>query len=75
MGRPRKSIVWAHALSLDAAAEALSCRRKTLADAVDAGLLPRYQDPTSRRSRVLVVDLIEYIREHWPRTTTRRKSL
>jgi len=74
MGRPRKSTVWALAVSLDSAAEQLQCRRKTLADAVDAGLLPLYQDPTSRRSRVLVVDLIEYIREHWPRITTRRKS-
>jgi hypothetical protein len=61
-------------LSLDAAAEALDCRRKTLADAVDQGLLPLYADPTHpRRSRVLVVDLIEYIRGHWPRITTRRK--
>src|SRR5579864_9501370 len=64
MGRQRKSVVWAQALSLDAAAESLSCRRKTLADAVDAGILPMFQDPTSRRQRVLVVDLIEYICEH-----------
>jgi hypothetical protein len=74
MPRQRKSVVWAQALSLDAAAEALDCRRKTLADAVDAGTLPLHRDPTSKRHRVLVVDLIQYVREHWPRTIMRRKS-
>ena len=68
---PRKSVVWPQAMSLDMAALALDCRRKTLSDAVDMGLLPAYK--TDTRIRVLTVDLISYVRDHWPRTTTRRK--
>jgi hypothetical protein len=73
MGRPRKRALFPVALSLDSAADALQCRRKTLADAIGAGLLTAYQDPTSRRQRVLVSDLIDYIRVHWPRAQRRKK--
>jgi hypothetical protein len=53
-------------MSLDMAALALQCRRKTLADAVKAGKLKAYVDPThSRRSRILTENLQTYVRKHW----------
>jgi hypothetical protein len=73
MGRLRKRALAPVALSLDAAAEALMCRRKTLSDAAAVGLLPIYQDPTSPRKRVLVEDLVSYIRDHWPRAEIKRR--
>jgi hypothetical protein len=73
MGRMRKRALFPIALSLDAAAEALQCRRKTLSDAVTAGLLPLYQDPTSPRQRVLCTELADYIRINWPRTEIKRR--
>jgi hypothetical protein len=73
MGRLRKRAIMPVGLSLDAACEALQCRRKTLADAAAIGLLPIYQDPTSPRKRVLVEDLVSYIRNHWPRAEIRRR--
>lgn len=39
MGRQRKRALYPVALSLDAAAEQVMCRRKTLSDAVTAGSL------------------------------------
>jgi hypothetical protein len=68
----RKGALAPVALSLDAAAEALMCRRKTLSDAAAVGLLPIYQDPTSARKRVLVEDLVLYIRDNWPRAEIKR---
>lgn len=73
MGRMRKSALAPVALSLDAAAQAVQCRRKTLSDAVAFGYLNLHQDPTSRRQRVLVEDLVSYIRDHWPRAEIRRR--
>jgi hypothetical protein len=73
MGRMRKRALAPIALSLDAAAEALMCRRKTLSDAVAVGTLHLYQDPTSRRQRVLVEDLVSYIRDNWPRAEIKRR--
>jgi hypothetical protein len=73
MGRLRKRALAPIALSLDAAAEALMCRRKTLSDAVAVGTLQLYQDPTSRRQRVLVEDLVSYIRDQWPRAEIKRR--
>ena len=72
MGRPRKRVLAPIALSLDAAAESLMCKRKTLSDAVALGYLHLYQDPTSRRQRVLVRDLVAYV-ETWPRAEIRRR--
>jgi len=77
MGRPRKSALFPIALSLTEACEQLKCRRKTLVDAIMAGQLNIYQDPTSRRQRVLVTELCEYVRNYWPRAVIaahRRKS-
>jgi hypothetical protein len=73
MGRMRKRALAPVCLSLDAAAEAVMCRRKTLSDAAAMGLLPLYQDPTSKRKRVLVEDLVSYIRDNWPRAEIRRR--
>jgi hypothetical protein len=65
MGRPRKNAFYVLALSLDAAALALDCRRKALADAVKLGKLPAYKDPTSNRVRVIASDLVDYVRTEW----------
>jgi len=65
MGRPRKNSFYVIGLSLDAAALALDCRRKTLADAVKAGTLAAYKDPTSSRVRVLAQDLVTYVQTEW----------
>jgi|HubBroStandDraft_6_1064221.scaffolds.fasta_scaffold107040_1 hypothetical protein len=73
MGRMRKRALAPVALSLDAAADALMCKRKTLSDAVALGYLNLYQDPTSKRQRVLVEDLVLYIRDNWPRAEIRRR--
>lgn len=73
MGRQRKRALMPVALSLDAAAEAVMCKRKTLSDAVAIGTLALFQDPTSRRQRVLVEDLVSHIRNHWPRAEIRRR--
>jgi hypothetical protein len=73
MGRMRKRALAPVALSLDAAADALMCKRKTLSDAVALGYLSLYQDPTSKRQRVLVEDLVSYIRDNWPRAEIRRR--
>ena len=73
MGRQRKRALYPIALSLDAAAEQVMCRRKTLSDAIDAGLLSFHSDPTSKRKIILVADLENYIRTHWPRAEIRRR--
>jgi hypothetical protein len=73
MGRPRKRVLAPIALSLDAAADAVMCRRKTLSDAVALGYLNLYQDPTSKRQRVIVSELCDYIRDHWPRVEIKRR--
>jgi hypothetical protein len=73
MGRLRKRILAPVALSLDAAADAIMCKRKTLSDAVAVGTLKLFQDPTSRRQRVLVEDLVSYIRDQWPRAEIKRR--
>jgi hypothetical protein len=73
MGRMRKRALFPIALSLDAAAEAVMCKRKTLSDAVTMGMLNLYQDPTSRRQRVLVTELHDYIRNYWPRAEIKRR--
>jgi hypothetical protein len=73
MGRMRKRALMPVCLSLDAAAEAVMCRRKTLSDAVALGYLNLYQDPTSKRQRVIVSELCDYIRDHWPRAEIKRR--
>lgn len=75
MATPRKKPLAPVALSLAAAHDALQCRLKTLQQAVDLGLLPLYREPGSQRSRVLIVDLIKYIRENWPRDIRHRRKL
>jgi predicted site-specific integrase-resolvase len=40
---------------------------KVLKEAITTGLLPYYRSPTGRR-RVLIEDLIKYVRQHWART-------
>jgi excisionase family DNA binding protein len=67
MGRQRKRSLFPVFLSLDSAAEAMECRRKTLSDAVAAGKLEAYRDPTSKRVRVAVEDLVRYVKENWRR--------
>jgi hypothetical protein len=73
MGRQRKRALFPIALSLDAAAEQVMCRRGTLAKAITAGLLPLHKDPTSKRKIILVEDLVSYIRTHWPSAEIRRR--
>jgi hypothetical protein len=65
MGRIRRKPLWPIALSLDSAADAMQCRRKTLADAIRIGTLRAYRDPTSKRIRITVRDLENYIAREW----------
>jgi hypothetical protein len=73
VGRRRLKRLFAVALSLDAAAEAIQVPRRVLSDAayVD-GTLPIFQGPTNSIRRVLVSDLEKMIRETWPRAKIKR---
>jgi hypothetical protein len=64
MARARRKPLFPIALSPAATADALQIRLKVVRDAILSGALPAYQ--TDRRVRVLVADLVEWVRT-WPR--------
>jgi hypothetical protein len=71
MGRPRKTRLFPVALSIDAAADALSCPRSKISAAIYLdGTLPAYAGP-NHSVRVLVKDLVSWV-ETWPRPTKRK---
>jgi hypothetical protein len=72
MGRPRKTRLFPVALSIDAAADALSCPRSRISEAVYlSGELPAYQGP-NHSVRILVKDLTAWIERTWPRPIKRK---
>jgi hypothetical protein len=72
MGRERKTRLFPIALSIDACADALSCPRSKISEAVYlSGELPAYAGP-NRSVRVLVKDLTAWIERTWPRPIKRK---
>jgi excisionase family DNA binding protein len=71
MGRPRKRSIFPIALSVDAAAEALSLPRRRLVRAIEAGELIGHSEGPRKRVLITVQDLIAWIKS-WPRATKRR---
>lgn len=69
-GRPRKSPLFPVALSVESAAIALGVPARWLRAQVHAGLVPAF-DMGGRRIRVLVADLVEFVRER-PRIFRKR---
>lgn len=72
MGRPRKTRLFPVSLSIDACADALSCPRRKISEAIYLdGTLPAYAGP-NRSVRVLVKDLTIWVEQNWPRATKRK---
>jgi len=72
MGRPRKTRLFPVALSIDGAADALSCPRSKISEAVYLlGTLPAYSGPNCS-VRILVKDLTAWVETTWPRPTKRK---
>lgn len=71
MARERLKRLFPIALGLESAAVALSCSPSLLRDAIDAGELPAFENPKTGGKRILVEDLIEYVRTFWKRSTYR----
>ncbi len=72
MGRPRKNRLFPLSLSIDAAADALSCPRRKISEAVYLlGTLPAYSGPNNS-VRVLVKDLVAWVETTWPKAKKRK---
>jgi hypothetical protein len=72
MGRPRKNRLFPVALSIDACADALSCPRSKISEAVYlSGELAAYAGP-NRSVRILVKDLVAWVERTWPRPIKRK---
>jgi hypothetical protein len=72
MGRPRKNRLFPLSLSIDACADALSCPRRKISEAVYLTCeLAAYAGP-NRSVRVLVKDLVAWVERTWPRATKRK---
>jgi hypothetical protein len=74
MGRARKTRLFPLSLSIDAAADALSCPRRAISEAVYlTGTLPAYGGP-NRSVRILVKDIVAWVETSWPRATKRKST-
>jgi hypothetical protein len=74
MGRPRKTRLFPLSLSIDATADALSCPRRRVSEAVYlTGELPAYSGP-NRSVRILVKDTVAWVERYWPRATKRKAT-
>lgn len=73
MPRPRKHSLFPIALSVQAASDALGLDKngRFVREAVARGELPAYR-ARGRRERVLVVDLVEWVRS-WPRAKIKQQ--
>jgi hypothetical protein len=67
--RRRKKLLYPICVSVPTACAIMesAVSPKVLKEAITTGLLPYYRSPTGRR-RVLIEDLIKYVRQHWART-------
>ncbi len=62
MGRPLKNRLFPVALSLSQAATCLGVSRETIVEGVRTNQLPYFHAPTGSRKRVLVADLVAFVR-------------
>lgn len=62
---PRERRLWPLTLTISEAAAALHLQRRELYDAIRLDGLPLYRKGV--RKFVLVADLVEWVRERWPR--------
>jgi len=71
MGRERKNRLFPLSLSIDACADALSCPRRKISEAVYlTGELPAYSGPNNS-VRILVKDVVAWVERTWPRAKKR----
>lgn len=73
MPRARKRPLFPVALSPAAAADALGVSPKKIREAINSGALSAY-DAGGNRVRILVCDLVEYVRSWWPHAKRRKRS-
>jgi len=69
---PRTRSLFPVALSVQASADALKIPRRVIADAIKSAELVAYAG-SGRRVRILVPDLIEWVRTTWPRASIKRR--
>jgi hypothetical protein len=75
MGRARKTRLFPLSLSIDATANALSCPRSRVSEAVYlTGELPAYGGPNNS-VRILVKDTVRWVEETWPKAKKRKHHL
>lgn len=60
------------ALSMEQCGKSLSVPTRIVRDAVERGELSAWRAPSGGRIRVLVRDLENHVRTHWPRAAIRR---
>lgn len=71
---PRARSIFPVGLSLEACGKALGVPTRIIREAVFVhGTLPAWKAPSGNRVRVLVRDLEEHVRLHWPRATIARQ--
>lgn len=70
--RARVKKLFPIALSINAAADALMVRPEEVRDLIAVSGIPVFQ--LNMRRRVLVADLVEAIRKHWPRVESKKKG-
>jgi hypothetical protein len=74
MGRPRKTRLFPLSLSIDATADALSCPRRKVSEAVYLlGTLPAYSGPNNS-VRILVKDVVHWVESTWPKAKKRKST-
>jgi len=74
MGRPRKQRLFPLSLSIDATADALSCPRRKISEAVYlTAELPAYAGP-NRSARILVKDVVHWVESTWPKAKKRKST-
>ena len=70
---PRARPIFPVALSIQSASDALDIPRRVVAEAVTLGDLAAYSGP-GKRIRILVPDLVAWVKSSWPRRTKRSEK-
>lgn len=72
--RERLKRLYAVALNIEAAATSIQCSPSLLKNAIDRGELAAYANPVTGAKRIVVEDLVEWVRT-WKRATYRTEGV
>ena len=75
MGERQLKRLYAVALNIEAAATSIQCSPSLLKNAIDRGELAAYANPVTGAKRIVVEDLVEWVRSTWKRATYRTEGV